>query len=63
MASSTNLFELESHGPGVQKELSAAEAIMDLEQLEQLQDEADRMKGLGNKHMANQVSHLKFFNN
>ena len=35
--------------------LSAAEAIMDLEQLEHLQDQADRMKGLGNKHMANQV--------
>ena len=38
----------------LKRNLSAAEAIMDLEQLEQLQDQAERMKGLGNKHMANQ---------
>lgn len=31
------------------------EALMDLAQLEDLHNEAERMKGLGNKHMAAQV--------
>lgn len=35
--------------------------LLDLEQLEELHDEAERMKALGNKHMAAQVrSHLGF---
>lgn len=29
--------------------------LLDLDQLEELQDEAERMKALGNKHMAAQV--------
>lgn len=32
------------------------DAVLDLAELEQLQEEAERMKGLGNKHMAAQVS-------
>jgi hypothetical protein len=32
------------------------EALLDLEQLEELHHEAERMKALGNKHMAAQVS-------
>eukprot|EP00584_Thalassiosira_punctigera_P013929 CAMPEP_0172555504 /NCGR_PEP_ID=MMETSP1067-20121228/58452_1 /TAXON_ID=265564 ORGANISM="Thalassiosira punctigera, Strain Tpunct2005C2" /NCGR_SAMPLE_ID=MMETSP1067 /ASSEMBLY_ACC=CAM_ASM_000444 /LENGTH=240 /DNA_ID=CAMNT_0013344027 /DNA_START=29 /DNA_END=748 /DNA_ORIENTATION=- len=32
----------------------ADEAVLDLAELEQLQEEAERMKGLGNKHMAAQ---------
>ena len=36
--------------------MKAEEAVMDLAELEQLQEEAERMKGLGNKHMAAQVS-------
>ena len=35
--------------------IKAEEAVMDLAELEQLQEEAERMKGLGNKHMAAQV--------
>lgn len=31
------------------------DALLDLEQLEELQHEAERMKALGNKHMAAQV--------
>jgi hypothetical protein len=34
----------------------AEDAVLDLAELEQLQEEAERMKGLGNKHMAAQVS-------
>lgn len=34
------------------------DAVLDLAELEQLQEEAERMKGLGNKHMAAQVSQL-----
>ena len=34
------------------------EALLDLDQLEQLHHEAERMKALGNKHMAAQVRHL-----
>lgn len=30
--------------------------LLDLEQLEELHEEAERMKALGNKHMASQVS-------
>lgn len=36
----------------------AEDAILDLVELEQLQEEAERMKGLGNKHMAAQVSFI-----
>jgi hypothetical protein len=35
------------------------EALMDLEQLEDLHNEAERMKALGNKHMAAQVRFLQ----
>jgi hypothetical protein len=31
------------------------DALLDLDQLEELHDEAERMKALGNKHMAAQV--------
>lgn len=31
------------------------DAFLDLDQLEELHDEAERMKALGNKHMAAQV--------
>jgi hypothetical protein len=37
------------------------DAILDLAELEQLQEEAERMKGLGNKHMAAQVSAVLVF--
>jgi hypothetical protein len=32
------------------------EALLDLAQLEELHQEAEKMKALGNKHMASQVS-------
>ena len=35
------------------------DAVLDLAELEQLQEEAERMKGLGNKHMAAQVSRTR----
>ena len=34
----------------------AGDDELDLSEVEQLHEEAERMKGLGNKHMANQVS-------
>ncbi len=34
---------------------SRGNALLDLEQLEELHEEAERMKALGNKHMASQV--------
>ena len=34
------------------------DALLDLDQLEELHDEAERMKALGNKHMAAQVSKI-----
>ena len=37
------------------------DAVLDLAELEQLQEEAERMKGLGNKHMAAQVSREKSY--
>ena len=37
------------------------EALLDLAQLEDLQNEAERMKALGNKHMAAQVRILRFW--
>ena len=40
----------------VEDEVKADDAVLDLAELEQLQEEAERMKGLGNKHMAAQVS-------
>ena len=36
--------------------IDGAEALQDLAQLEELHQEAERMKALGNKHMAAQVS-------
>jgi hypothetical protein len=36
------------------------EALLDLEQLEELHHEAERMKALGNKHMAAQVRNYEF---
>ena len=41
--------------PPRQPAQTGTEALMDLEQLEELQREAERMKALGNKHMASQV--------
>ena len=41
----------------IQAKRSTDEALMDLAQLEELQEEAERMKALGNKHMAAQVSY------
>ena len=35
--------------------LNGDDALLDLDQLEELHDEAERMKALGNKHMAAQV--------
>lgn len=37
-------------------QVDGEEALMDLAQLEELHQEAERMKALGNKHMAAQVS-------
>ena len=39
--------------------IGAEDAVLDLAELEQLQEEAERMKGLGNKHMAAQVSFIQ----
>ena len=36
------------------------DALLDLDQLEELHDEAERMKALGNKHMAAQVCHRRY---
>ena len=36
----------------------AEDAVLDLAELEQLHEESERMKGLGNKHMAAQVSYI-----
>lgn len=41
--------------PGANPDMGGDEALMDLAQLEDLHNEAERMKGLGNKHMAAQV--------
>jgi hypothetical protein len=41
---------------GTRRASSAADPLHDLEQLEELHEEAERMKALGNKHMAAQVS-------
>ena len=38
-----------------QKEDVLQDPLLDLEQLEELHEEAERMKALGNKHMASQV--------
>jgi hypothetical protein len=42
--------------PGTRRANYAADPLHDLEQLEELHEEAERMKALGNKHMAAQVS-------
>ena len=36
--------------------MNTEDALLDLAQLEELQKEAEKMKALGNKHMAAQVS-------
>jgi hypothetical protein len=41
------------HGGAI---LDGDEALLDLAQLEELHNEAEKMKALGNKHMATQVS-------
>lgn len=41
---------------GTRRASSAVDPLHDLEQLEELHEEAERMKALGNKHMAAQVS-------
>ena len=47
----------EAGSPGTPADATGGDdAVLDLEELEQLQEEAERMKGLGNKHMAAQVS-------
>ena len=51
--STPNDYEPET---SVEDEVKADDAVLDLAELEQLQEEAERMKGLGNKHMAAQVS-------
>jgi hypothetical protein len=38
--------------------MDGEDALLDLAQLEELQREAEKMKALGNKHMAAQVSNL-----
>lgn len=40
------------------RSMDGDEALLDLAQLEELHQEAERMKALGNKHMASQVSVL-----
>jgi hypothetical protein len=42
--------------PAQETSVDGEEALLDLAQLEELQIEAEKMKGLGNKHMAAQVS-------
>ena len=44
------------NGDKMNDSAGADDAVLDLAELEQLQEEAERMKGLGNKHMAAQVS-------
>lgn len=41
--------------PGAQKPSDGEDALLDLAQLEELHLEAEKMKALGNKHMAAQV--------
>jgi hypothetical protein len=41
--------------PASEEVASGDDALLDLDQLEELHDEAERMKALGNKHMAAQV--------
>jgi hypothetical protein len=45
-----------SNGSVGAESLDVDEALLDLAQLEELHQEAERMKALGNKHMAAQVS-------
>lgn len=49
-----------SPGGAQNADSSGDEALLDLAQLEELHHEAERMKALGNKHMAAQVNHLVF---
>jgi hypothetical protein len=51
-----HLYQKERPPPSLAKVSSGTEeALLDLAQLEELQQEAERMKALGNKHMAAQV--------
>lgn len=45
--------------PGKEIRTESEDALLDLAQLEELHQEAERMKALGNKHMAAQVSFSK----
>ena len=38
-----------------EEKLDGEDPMLDIQQLEELHDEAERMKALGNKHMAAQV--------
>ncbi len=38
-----------------EEKIDGNDPLLDLDQLEELHDEAERMKALGNKHMAAQV--------
>jgi hypothetical protein len=49
-------MERDENGDQMNDATGAEDAVLDLAELEQLQEEAERMKGLGNKHMAAQVS-------
>jgi hypothetical protein len=44
-----------NNGSAIGTAKSGDEALLDLAELEELQEEAERMKALGNKHMAAQV--------
>ena len=49
-------YPLEDNNNEQSSAMAGEDAALDMEELEQLQEEAERMKGLGNKHMAAQVS-------
>jgi hypothetical protein len=47
-------------GSSPEEKVDGSEALLDLAQLEELHHEAERMKALGNKHMAAQVCLIKW---
>lgn len=53
---STSPSRLNPDGVSNADKVDGDEALLDLAQLEELHHEAERMKALGNKHMAAQVS-------
>jgi hypothetical protein len=53
---STSMRDEQDDNEEVENSMDGQEALLDLAQLEELQIEAEKMKGLGNKHMAAQVS-------